>query len=105
MFRLVRVSTQRAITTHVRKSTLLKCMLSTKLPDFPKPKFPSLVEMLEFQSKDLADKPLFGTKVGDKFNWLSYRDFGTDVAKFRTVLTGLGLQKNDKVEFLCRCKS
>jgi long-subunit acyl-CoA synthetase (AMP-forming) len=45
-----------------------------------------ILEMLEQSCKLYANNPLFGTRVGSQFEWISYKEFEVLVKKFRNVL-------------------
>ena len=57
----------------------------------------TIVDMFVKTSKLHASRPLFGTRNGDKFNWMTYKEFEDEVTKFRTVLHKLNFGVNDKV--------
>ena len=59
-----------------------------------------LSKMQEKSCEIFKDKPLFGTRNGPKFDWLTYGDFAKEVNKFRWVLAHHGIGKNDKVAII-----
>jgi hypothetical protein len=56
----------------------------------------SVNALVERSCVKYADKPAFGTLVGDKYEWITYRDFGQRIQQFRNVLTLHEIKKNDK---------
>lgn len=59
--------------------------------------FSSLVELQTFACATYADRPLFGTKEGGTYTWLSYGAFGEQVAAARSALRALGVGPGDAV--------
>ena len=47
------------------------------------------------------EKPVFGTRIGDKFEWITYKDFAQEVQLFRNVLIHHSIGKGDKVGLIC----
>lgn len=72
--------------------------------EFP---FKTLVELQEGTCHHNHDKQVFGTRNGDKYEWMTYGEFGREVQKFRNVLTHhkfgfddkLALISNNRVEW------
>lgn len=62
-----------------------------------KPKFQSLVEVFESSVEKYADRPLFGTKQGEQWHWMTYAEFGDRARRTRTALEQLGVQASDRV--------
>ena len=59
------------------------------------------VSDMQIKSSELyKDKPLFGTKNGDHFDWITFGEFGTQVQLFRNVLSHHKVGKNDKVAII-----
>ena len=56
--------------------------------------------MLARSVERFAEKKLFGTRVGDKFEWITYRQFGREVEKFRNVLHTHKFGYNDKLALI-----
>ena len=48
-----------------------------------------------------GDRPCMGTRVGDKYEWITYSEFGRLVQKFRNVLAHHKIEKGDKVALIC----
>lgn len=55
------------------------------------PPVQDLASSLELAVKRFADKPLFGTKQGGAWRWMTYADFGRLVDRYRAGLAALGL--------------
>ena len=47
-----------------------------------------------------GDRPCLGSRVGDKYEWITYNEFGRLVQKFRNVLTHHKIEKGDKVALI-----
>jgi len=60
-------------------------------------KFDTLVEMFVQTTKINGDNKVFGTRVGDKFDWISYNEFAREVQKFRNVLAAHDFGYDDKI--------
>ena len=59
--------------------------------------FTSLVDLCEKSCARFADGPLFGTKVGDSWEWITYGEFCRLVDRFRGGLASLGVGRGDTV--------
>lgn len=59
--------------------------------------FTSLVDLCEKSCARFADGPLFGTKVGGSWQWITYGEFGRLVDAFRGGLATLGVGRGDTV--------
>lgn len=59
-----------------------------------------LIEIQENAVKKFGDSKCFGTRVGNNFEWISFREFGRLVEKFRNVLVHHNIGKNDKVALI-----
>jgi long-chain acyl-CoA synthetase len=62
--------------------------------------FSNLVSMQEQAVERYADKPLFGTIVHNKYSWMTYRQFGEQVAHLRSGLESLGLGPQEAVAII-----
>lgn len=60
-------------------------------------KFDTLVEMFVETTKINGDNKVFGTRTGDKFDWISYNEFAREVQKFRNVLAAHDFGYDDKI--------
>ena len=59
--------------------------------------FKTLVEM-QIKTCDINSRlPVFGTKEGKSYTWISYLEFGNLISKYRTVLRSFGVQANHRV--------
>ncbi len=61
------------------------------------PKFETLVEIYEHAVRDFADRPLFGTKEGGEWRWMTYREFAKQTDEIRGGLAALGVKAGDTV--------
>lgn len=59
--------------------------------------YQTLTEMQESACQKNASAPLYGTKKGNDYHWMSYKEFGSAVDAFRSGLATLGVNKADKV--------
>ncbi len=57
----------------------------------------NLVEMLADSVERFSDNTLFGTKEEGTWSWLTYAEFGRDVAAARAGLASLGVERGDRV--------
>ncbi len=62
--------------------------------------FQTCVELQQKACAMFGDKPVLGTRNGDKFDWMSYKQLGEDVQKFRNVLASKNIKFNDKVALI-----
>src|SRR5262249_7916660 len=51
----------------------------------------------EKSTRKFAHKPLFGTKTGGAWRWITYDQFRKDVDRFRGALAQLGVGRGDRV--------
>jgi len=61
------------------------------------PRFESLVEIYEHAISKYKDQPLFGTKVGGDWQWMTYAEFQTHTDELRGGLAALGVGEDDVV--------
>jgi long-chain acyl-CoA synthetase len=59
--------------------------------------FKNLVELCERSVRTYADRPLFGTKDGESWRWITYAEFGAQVDAFRAALAAMGVGPGDRV--------
>lgn len=59
--------------------------------------FKSLPDLFEASIARFSDNPLFGEKSDGSWHWLSYGEFGEQVAQARAGLAGLGVAAGDRV--------
>jgi long-chain acyl-CoA synthetase len=57
----------------------------------------NLVELVETSCARYADRNLFGTKHGEEWRWISYREFRGVVDDLRAGLADLGIRAGDRV--------
>lgn len=62
--------------------------------------FTNLVAMQEASCEQFANNPLYGTKQGQQHHWISYAEFGQQVAQCRAGLAQLGISAGDAVAFI-----
>ena len=63
-------------------------------------KFQTLVDIYHDAVKTFPDSPLFGTKRGGRWEWMTYLEFGKQTDAFRAGLADLGLRKGDRVAII-----
>jgi long-chain acyl-CoA synthetase len=63
-------------------------------------RFRNLVELYESSVSRFADRPLFGIRHVDEWNWMPYGEFGKQVDYARGGLSGLGVQQGDRVAII-----
>src|SRR5690606_36916027 len=61
------------------------------------PKFKTLCEIYERSVREFANRPLFGTKTGDSWTWMTYAEFGEHAEQIRGGLASLGIGAGDTV--------
>ena len=62
--------------------------------------FDTMVDIYQRSIEKFADRELFGTKKGEVWHWVSYREFGKLVEGFRGGLAGLGLKRGDAIAII-----
>lgn len=67
--------------------------------------FQTCVELQEKACAMFGDKPVFGTKNGNKFDWMSYNEFGKQVQAFRNVLHSKNFKFDDKLALISNNRS
>jgi long-chain acyl-CoA synthetase len=68
--------------------------------DEPQLHFDNLVDLFEASVARFSDRPLFGTKDGGIWDWLTYGDLKRRVDAMRGGLAGLGVGKGDRVAII-----
>lgn len=63
-------------------------------------KFQTLVDIYHDAIKTFPDQPLFGTKRGGRWEWLTYLEFGKLTDSVRAGLAALGLKSGDRVAII-----
>ena len=66
------------------------------MADF-EPKYQNLVELYQRSVESFSTNPLFGTKKGDQWVWMTYGEFGEKVDAMRGALAQIGIEKGDRV--------
>ena len=83
----------------LRQRRILAKTLSSATAEIlhPHSDFATLNEMVSKSVERFAERNLFGTRVGEGFEWITYRQFGREVEKFRNVLHTHKFGYNDKL--------
>jgi long-chain acyl-CoA synthetase len=63
-------------------------------------KYETLVDIYTDALKTFPDQPLFGTKNGGQWTWMTYLEFGRKTDAFRAGLASLGVKKGDRVAII-----
>jgi long-chain acyl-CoA synthetase len=63
-------------------------------------KFQTLVDVYHDAVKTFPDSPLFGTKRGGVWEWMTYLEFGKQTDAFRAGLSELGLKRGDRIAII-----
>ena len=62
-----------------------------------KPKFETLVDVYRRSTETFRECPLFGTKVGGQWQWMTYGEFREHTDAIRAGLSSLGVGRGDRV--------
>ena len=63
-------------------------------------KFDTLVELQQKATAAYSTNPMFGTKVGNAYEWITFSEFDVEVGKCRIVLSEMKVGKDDKVALI-----
>ncbi|NIA24322.1 MAG: AMP-binding protein [Gammaproteobacteria bacterium] len=63
-------------------------------------RFGTLVDIYTQAFRNFGDRPVFGTKTGDEWHWITYREFGELVDQMRGGLASLGVGRGDRVAII-----
>ena len=63
-------------------------------------RYETLVEMLEQSIEAHGSNPIFGTKQGGRYEWITYNEFGELVDAARGGLADLGIEREDTVAII-----
>src|SRR5665811_166041 len=63
-------------------------------------RFDTLVDIYQGGVRKFAERPLFGTKVGAQWHWITYRQFGDLIDRMRGGLASLGVGRGDRVAII-----
>lgn len=77
-----------------------KCFYTNKPLKYNHFEFQTCVELQQKACEMFGDKPVLGTKVGNAYEWMSYKQLGEDVQSFRNVLASKNLKFDDKVALI-----
>jgi len=75
----------------------------TAPPSFPPlrmAEIKTLVDLFEFSCRVRGEAPLFGTRQGNTFKWISYAETHRRVAQVRSLLRALGVVRGDRVALI-----
>src|SRR5580698_8307966 len=72
-------------------------MTSSGNPMSLEPRFATLVDLFEQAVKSFGPREAFGTKVGGRWTWTTYSQFGDQVDRLRGGLAKLGITRGDVV--------
>ena len=61
------------------------------------PRFETLLDIFQESVDSYPHRELFGLKKNGRWQWMTYREFGRDVDKFRAGLASLGVQRGDNI--------
>ncbi len=61
------------------------------------PKYKTLVDIYERSVRSFPERPLFGTKEGGRWVWMTYREFGRHTDEIRGGLASVGVEAGDVV--------
>ena len=64
--------------------------------------YKNLIEMLDNSRKRYAERPLFGTKRNENYEWTTYEQFAEKVNYLRGGLALLGVSSGDKVAIISK---
>jgi long-chain acyl-CoA synthetase len=64
------------------------------------PRYKTLVDVYEKSVSAYGSRPLFGTKTGAGWGWVTYGEFGALVESFRSGLASLGVARGDRVAII-----
>jgi len=65
-------------------------------------RFETLIELAEASVPRFADRPLFGERRDDAWQWMTYAEWQCDVDALRAGLAGLGIGRGDRVAIISR---
>lgn len=86
-------------TSNVKNVILKACYTNPPLP-YNHFEFQTCVELQQKACALFGDKPVLGTKVGNAYQWMSYKQLGEDVQKFRNILAERKFKFDDKVAII-----
>ena len=64
------------------------------------PRYKTLTQVFEQSVGSHGPRPLFGTKKGGKWDWMTYAEFGGKVDRLRAGLASLGIERGDRVAII-----
>ncbi len=62
----------------------------------------TLAEMARQRCETFADRPLFGTRGPDGWTWITYREVGAMIDRFRSALADLGIRAGDRIGIISK---
>lgn len=75
------------------------------MPTQFKPQYDTLCAVFDAATTKFAERPLFGTKRGGEWQWMTYGEFAREVAKVRAGLASLGVRQGDRVGIIANNRS
>jgi long-chain acyl-CoA synthetase len=63
----------------------------------PQPRYETLLDIFQESVDSYPHRELFGQKKSGRWQWVTYREFGRDVEKFRAGLATLGVERGDHI--------
>lgn len=88
------------IVTKSLTRTLARPMSTIPILPIQDLKFTTLNELHAEATKAYSTNPMFGTKVGKEYQWMSYAEFDIEVGKCRILLNQHKVSKGDKVALI-----
>lgn len=79
---------------------LVRSLTTTPLHPIQFFKFNTLVELQQKATTAYTTNPIFGTKVENAYEWISFSEFDVEVGKCRIALNEMSVGKNDKVALI-----
>src|SRR4030095_8035661 len=64
------------------------------------PKFATLVQVVEESIGRFAPRPFLGVKKEGRWDWMTYREFGDQVARLRSAFPDLDVQTGDRIAII-----
>ncbi len=64
------------------------------------PRFDTLTQIYTHSMERFASRELFGVKRKGAWDWMTYREFGKQVDAFRGGLSGMGVERGDRVAII-----
>src|SRR5436190_14860248 len=62
----------------------------------------TLWDLLDKSARSYTHRPLFGTKIGGAWRWITYDEFQKDTDRYQSALAGLGIGRGDRVAIVAQ---